>query len=1109
LSDKSTLELQQDNVMPQSLKDNEAIKKLMDLYFSNLKEQQELSEDPVKLLDINYLISKNSSLSNGSNGSNSTSGAKFDNIKSELFKIHLDEIYKIFENVTDSESIYNRYKKIYQVLNLCTDNLKIDFNLDDEINGDYITASKSFKSKKGTKAGFFFVNDIVNKVNIDPLNSDKFFQIDEGYEGDTSVPFCYTVKASLYKEVYKETILPLSHPVGFYWHFTRLLFLTMEDYFGLEQTKSLSDATLTCYGDSVGNIQQQEIVNSKIYGEVKNFEVSVDQDKNECIIIDYNPLDGTEGNGLRLVREYNGRIILYDRQSEKAVKVDGKPTGEIQYLEITEARVPLSQNGILKVNKIQRELLGETFEVIKSIEFKEYTIIDKPFIDIEYKIRGDKKDNWNKSRIYYEDFAPKVVSDDFKFFNPYIITRSELLDNTSSYNGRIVEDKGNNCLINYKATYSYKVTTKDINEYIKNIRPQQTNLPRDVNDIDISQSEYDTAISEGRDPYEGLYSNIDHTVQEENYYDSLDNWARLAIGNIPREYTNYKYQIDKIIGSDLIVDDNILEDSKNDWVVNWGQLNIRDIGFNSNDKRWEQFYIPEAVDSLSLINSTTPVDRFIRENLEWENSKGSSSLPSGFGLGYLPSTPDEIDDLTNAIELLDKDYLGVIKLQSNGEYVAWEDYNMDVCYTYTDPLDIQVKTAENFYSTLIYKPEYEDFHYYLDTKTYLYDDPKYIKSSYKEESNTVTKINMASLAVYKYWTFEAEDIGTDVALNEDTWYVGMETPDGPLTEERYKAGWNQYPQVETYFLNDYKMLVGSKEHYELLNAEVYKGIWNYDNGLDDDNISSVMVFSLNTPSVYKYWTFNTPEIGGTIVTGEDRTIEEDIWYIGMPYKGGILTEEQYKAGWNQYPQVGDYFLDGYNTLIGSDEHYEVVNAEVYKGIWNYDNGLDDDNILSHVDSKAIVDTTIIDSYIDKDGIAKSIKDKPISIINKWIDHNESLTNPIDELLTPGNDIADDNHIKENKDLTKGTISNKEFTDDMWDIGDDINIENELFYIGRKAIIKEYIDVETYSEEHTYWVDGRAYKEISSFNTFSDQDDFSFGVYRDNVLLEDNNIQAAQ
>ena len=99
----------------------------------------------------------------------------------------------------------------------------------------------------------------------------------------------------------------------------------------------------------------------------------------------------------------------------------------------------------------------------------------------------------------------------------------------------------------------------------------------------------------------------------------------------------------------------------------------------------------------------------------------------------------------------------------------------------------------------------------------------------------------------------------------------------------------------------------------------------------------------------------------------------------------------------------------------------------------------------------------------------------------------------------------------NMDITysPGNYINREFTDDMWVIGagniNNTDIGNEFFYIGRKLIIKEYIGGEAYGEQETYWVNGVAYTRPSSFNVFSDQDNFSFGVYRNNILLTDNNV----
>jgi len=781
-------ELQFDNITPQNLKDNETIYKLLKLYNSSFEDFVDILENPLNLSDTDFLIKKYEE----------TANVRFDSVRREIFKIHLQEIFQTFEEIGDSEEIYNKFKGVYESLNISTDNLKIVADIDKSIDSQYLNASKSFKTKKGTRSGFFFVYDIINKAGIQAINTDKFFNLIEGTKENPRTPYEYTVETSLYKEVFQKTIVPLAHPVGFNWNFIRLLFFTMEDYFGLEEIKTLGETLLTCYGSNEAAINQQEIVNSKIYGTVKNFLISENQDKQEQIIIDYNPLDGSEGDGLRLLKDFNGTVVLYDRQSVKILRDinTGELTGEIQYLEIDDIRLIQEQNGILTINKVQRTLLDETFEVIESIDFKEYTIIDKEYIEVQFKVRGDFEDKWNNAKLYLMD---KVVSDDIKFFETKTFTRQDILDSSSSYNGRIVKDMGSNCLLTYKAIYTYKVSTKDVSEYVESVRPHSLGLETDVTNISIPQSEYDIAISEGRDPYKDLYATHDHTIQEFNLYDTNENFARLAIGNIPKQYSPYRSSPDiSIDDPGYFIDKNIEIDEDTDWRINWGELHLRDLGFNPNNPsgpRWESFYTPEAEESLNLIGSTTPVQTFIRQNLEWAGNKGSSTLPEGFGTGYIPDNQTKEDNLISGIKTLSEDYLGVIRLQGNGEYIAWE--NFDVFISYDIVSNVNLNLSEEVFNAL-YNYEYNDYvHEFLDdnsTVIYLND--------IKEWSNS--------------WETGALVFDSNKEIGDGDWAIGFMLH-REYESEHYKESWITE--------NDLGILDDSE--YEKMHADIILGDKKY------------------------------------------------------------------------------------------------------------------------------------------------------------------------------------------------------------------------------------------------------------------------------------------
>ena len=651
---ESELEILQEKIIPQNLKDSETIKKLIDLYFINLREQQEISEDPIKLLDTNFLIEKQQEISAD------VKDSKFLDIKTELFKIHLDEIYKIFESVVDSDEIYSKYKEVYNKLNINTDDLKIDFNLDNEINENYITASKTFKTKKGTKAGFFFVNDIVNKVNLDLLNSDNFFGIVEGTETNPNEPYSYTIRASLYKEVFKETILPLSHPVGFEWHFLRLLYLSLSDNFGLEERQNITFLTITCY-----NILDESDINRQIlvtnsenidtgekvitygdFGKVKNFTISEDSEKRERVVIDFYavnpyPLDNITQDGIRIVRDYNGRLIIYTRQDEILFHNQTTNEDEIINLEIEEVKLANPSQGKLKVFKKIKKIKGIDVQVVDSVRFEEFSIFNLDKIELKYSFVGgtalidsevltDENRKWIYSTIILKN---KVISEDIRFFSPVDFSRETLIEGSGdNFDGRIIEDRGLNCNLQYDIDYTYNVLTTDISEYVNNIRKNnpENSLDNEENTIEVSDTKYIgdnwsrlsidyglIYIGEGGEGVEGsIYdAQIGEPLEGDTEAPSIGGQNNIILGDAP----NTAYIGDFYIGGLYVVNEidrgiNLHLGPDADINSQIGELDFRGIplkvGNELNPLVWrnEASFAPSSHKDLDTLNKASLVD---------------------------------------------------------------------------------------------------------------------------------------------------------------------------------------------------------------------------------------------------------------------------------------------------------------------------------------------------------------------------------------------------------------------------------------------------------------------------------------------------------------------
>jgi hypothetical protein len=679
-----------DSVLPKNLMDIKTISKLMDLYLKTLHEHQEITEDPTKLLDLDFLT-KNKTEENA-------------NVKEELFKINLDEIYKIFETVKSSEEIYNKYIEIFNTLNIDTKELKIDYSLRDKIDKEYIDASSSFKAKKGTKAGFFFVNDIINKVKIDRLHEDSYFELIEGSEHNPLQPYAYTIKASLYKEVYTETVLPLSHPVGFDWDFFRILFLVLIDYFGLKEIKVMEKLIMSCSSpDTIEKITKTNLAlrnkttglidYDENFGIIKRFETSTNQENNEKLIVDFYainpyPEDNIEQDGLRLVKDYDGSVTIYQKQDGELLTVEvKKDDGSIEelevlsYLEIDNIELvnPLvGELEIFKTNKkiATRTAAGITFEeaeIITGFRFTEYSIYDLKNLEIRYSFKDgtplneneiltDENRNWNIAIIPLDC---KLMSNDIKYFEPHDFVRTDLLKYTTDYDGRVFDNKGFNCVINYEIKYEYKVMTIDDSEYVRNIR-KSTTSERKIGTI---------GVWEGK---EVSTDNSENTIETFEQKDALDNWARMNPDNggayigeiIPLQYERNEYnEIIPVQGE----------------VIEIGTFNISGDNPINNMDRGYNLYMDEDADINSQLNQMTlDNEAYLIVDLD-DQTRDISLDPMRNEAYFSPSTLKDLDtltkcsfknghsifDVTNTPEIYERDNIG------NEDYVAKEDKTVD------------------------------------------------------------------------------------------------------------------------------------------------------------------------------------------------------------------------------------------------------------------------------------------------------------------------------------------------------------------------------------------------------------------------------------------------
>lgn len=438
-----------DFLVPQNLKDNESISKLLNLYFSEISNID--TENPFELLNTKYLDSKLPDISG--------------TIKNELLKIHLDEVFKVIDNLKDDEEVMQKFKNMYELLGISMEDFTLVSNISDIIDSEYISASKSFKSRKGTRTGFFYIYDLINRANIQAIDNEPLFRLLEGSSDNPYEPYVYRIESSLYPDVYDKTIVPLTHPAGFEYIFSRLLYLILEDNYNILDKTELTKLIIGCYIDTPnGRVLETVDALDGRFGEFKSINIITNEDQEEKVIIDFYPIDqfaiDANYNGFRIIKEFNGNMSRYTRQD--IVYPPDYPT-ETWYLDISDVQLIDENHGILESFKVNRCYKGSSINVIDEISFKEYTIIDKEVLRIKFKIFGDKPDTWYTSLI---PLTSKVISSDKKFFNKEYFTRKEILDYAIDYNGRLIEEKSLGCQFSYTIEKSYELAVSEdiINE---------------------------------------------------------------------------------------------------------------------------------------------------------------------------------------------------------------------------------------------------------------------------------------------------------------------------------------------------------------------------------------------------------------------------------------------------------------------------------------------------------------------------------------------------------------------------------------------------------------------------------------------------------------------
>lgn len=211
-------------------------------------------------------------------------------IEEELPKVYLYDYYSMIENLRNNKTLVNKFKKWNEALNpniypigmpIIGDRLVIDYFIigqeggvlhgddkpDDGIKWNINPLSgkldilkqnilqnkaenyyinRKFKESKGLKKSIQFIYDIVNEHIVNP-DERRALEINE-----TGRPFEFSIiSGSMDKDIYKQSVAYLAHPLGFTYNYKYISELTFSDNYGLRKIYDVRMLEVRCLSGNV------------------------------------------------------------------------------------------------------------------------------------------------------------------------------------------------------------------------------------------------------------------------------------------------------------------------------------------------------------------------------------------------------------------------------------------------------------------------------------------------------------------------------------------------------------------------------------------------------------------------------------------------------------------------------------------------------------------------------------------------------------------------------------------------------------------------------------------------------------------------------------------
>ena len=409
--------------VPETMREDPDFQRLIHLYCKTLEETFEYSDDVIQTKLVDSLMEKFSK----------TNESRYTDFRQDILRVLLNELFYTIDDAENSGVLYNKLEEVYNRVGLSVSGLEIAKMLDRIITEQNIVANKSFNQNKGKYSGFVYINNLIDLAisGVEKTES-NYFKLIEGTRDNPKEPFNYRVETSHYKETYEELVKPLVHPLGFGYVVSTMLFILLEDYFGLRLEQTLEYAEIRCLQQD-GSYTTTNLLEK--YELVSFNEYTKENGTNRFILRVRDPLTN---ENLRFVGDYDNTLVLYG----------------VDNLKIFDVQLRIPESGIFT------PVLGDKGELL-SLEYNQYFINRKKQVDFTFRVLGDRTNRVYTSYIPIDPDSLRRV-DGQNYIEPITITADMLVEKSiEEVFGYTIEVYPMSCGIHYSIKKEYISTLEE------------------------------------------------------------------------------------------------------------------------------------------------------------------------------------------------------------------------------------------------------------------------------------------------------------------------------------------------------------------------------------------------------------------------------------------------------------------------------------------------------------------------------------------------------------------------------------------------------------------------------------------------------------------------